>query len=155
MISLTRRPDNSQRQLRIYARGEPVRESDAVEAFTTTGPATPSSHEHGSSSPKADPHAVGAQIIVPAPTRRRVNYRRFRQECLHADIDRHISVEVEALSPGLLRSRLYDAIEDLVDDVRQCLGIWTRSCDTLRRKPKKATILHFPFKWSVRKGDGR
>ncbi|MGW8955895.1 hypothetical protein [Streptomyces sp. NPDC055709] len=46
-----------------------------------------------------------------------VNFKRHREECLREDIDPHTAVE--ALSPGLLRSRLSDAIEDLVDDVRQ------------------------------------
>jgi hypothetical protein len=46
-----------------------------------------------------------------------VNYKRYQQECLREGIDPHTAVEVEALSPGLLRSRLSDAIETLVDDV--------------------------------------
>jgi hypothetical protein len=50
---------------------------------------------------------------------RDVNYRRYREECLREGIDAHIAVEVEALAPGLLRSRLNGAIETLVDDVRQ------------------------------------
>ncbi|GAA1930466.1 hypothetical protein GCM10009753_75370 [Streptantibioticus ferralitis] len=48
-----------------------------------------------------------------------VNFRRYREECLREGIDPHIAVEVEALSPGLLRQRLDEAIEGLVDDVRQ------------------------------------
>ncbi|MFF3460540.1 hypothetical protein ACFYXH_40955 [Streptomyces sp. NPDC002730] len=48
-----------------------------------------------------------------------VNFKRYREECLREGIAPHTAVEVEALSPGLLRSRLSDAIEDLVDDVRQ------------------------------------
>ncbi|MFH8534771.1 hypothetical protein ACH4GE_41125 [Streptomyces tendae] len=34
-------------------------------------------------------------------------------------IDPHTAVEVEALQPGLLRKRLDETIEGLVDDVRQ------------------------------------
>ncbi|GAB2580532.1 hypothetical protein GCM10027168_11740 [Streptomyces capparidis] len=52
---------------------------------------------------------------------RDVNYKRYHEECLSEGIDPHIAIEVEALTPGLLRSRLNDAIEALVDDVRQ----WT------------------------------
>ncbi|MFJ9417851.1 hypothetical protein ACIRPT_27385 [Streptomyces sp. NPDC101227] len=50
---------------------------------------------------------------------RDVNFARYREECLREDIDPHVAVEVEALAPGLLRSRLNDAIEAMVDDVRQ------------------------------------
>ncbi|MGI8313457.1 hypothetical protein [Saccharopolyspora hattusasensis] len=50
---------------------------------------------------------------------RDVNYPRFREECQSEGLDPHIAVEVEALSPGLLRSRLDDALANLVDDVRQ------------------------------------
>ncbi len=46
-----------------------------------------------------------------------VNFKRYHQECRREGIDPHTAVEVEALSPGLLRSRLSDAIETLVDDV--------------------------------------
>lgn len=46
-----------------------------------------------------------------------VNFTRYQQECRREGIDPHTAVEVEALSPGLLRSRLSDAIETLVDDV--------------------------------------
>ncbi|MFB7865425.1 hypothetical protein [Streptomyces sp. NPDC056069] len=50
---------------------------------------------------------------------RDVNYARYREECLREGIDPNISVEVEALRPGLLRERLAAEIEGLVDDVRQ------------------------------------
>lgn len=50
---------------------------------------------------------------------RDVNFARFREECLIEGIDPHTAVEVEALSPDLLRERLEGAIEGLVDDVRQ------------------------------------
>ncbi|MEU8623060.1 hypothetical protein [Streptomyces sp. NPDC048623] len=50
---------------------------------------------------------------------RDVNYRRYREECLREGLDPHTAVEVEALSPGLLRQRLDETIEGLVDDVRQ------------------------------------
>ncbi|MCY0945671.1 hypothetical protein [Streptomyces antarcticus] len=50
---------------------------------------------------------------------RDVNFARYREECLREGIDPHISVEVEALRPGLLRERLAAEIEGLVDDVRQ------------------------------------
>ncbi|WP_063043740.1 hypothetical protein [Nocardia pseudovaccinii] len=50
---------------------------------------------------------------------RDVNYSRYRQECLSERIDPHNAVEIEALSPGLLRTRLSEAIESEVDDVRQ------------------------------------
>ncbi|MFF4755217.1 hypothetical protein ACWD5R_43560 [Streptomyces sp. NPDC002514] len=49
---------------------------------------------------------------------RDVNYRRYREECQAEGIDPRIAVEVEALTPGLLRQRLDAAIESLVDDVR-------------------------------------
>lgn len=58
------------------------------------------------------------ELIAHAPNTRDVNYPRYRQECQREGIDPHIAVEVEALSPGLLRSRLDEAIADLVDDVR-------------------------------------
>ncbi|WP_162890478.1 hypothetical protein [Streptomyces olivoreticuli] len=52
-------------------------------------------------------------------TTRDVNYRRCHEECLREGIDLHIAVEVDALTPGLLRTRLNYAIEALIDDVRQ------------------------------------
>ncbi|MFI9630827.1 hypothetical protein [Streptomyces sp. NPDC052042] len=48
-----------------------------------------------------------------------VNFARYREECLSEGIDPHTAVEVEALRPGLLRQRLDETIEGLVDDVRQ------------------------------------
>ncbi|MFD3422050.1 hypothetical protein [Streptomyces decoyicus] len=50
---------------------------------------------------------------------RDVNYRRYREECLREGTDPHTAVEVEALSPGLLRERLAAEIEGLVDDARR------------------------------------
>ncbi|MQS17646.1 hypothetical protein F7Q99_37025 [Streptomyces kaniharaensis] len=50
---------------------------------------------------------------------RDVNFARYREECLREDIDPNIAVEIEALRPGLLRQRLEEAIEGLVDDVHQ------------------------------------
>ncbi|MFF0133724.1 hypothetical protein ACFYTG_50190 [Streptomyces mirabilis] len=50
---------------------------------------------------------------------RDVNFARYREECLREGIDPHTAVEVEALRPGLLRQRLGDTIEGLIDDVRQ------------------------------------
>ncbi|MFD6465361.1 hypothetical protein [Streptomyces goshikiensis] len=50
---------------------------------------------------------------------RDVNYKRYQEECLHEGIDPRTAVEVEALRPGLLRQRLNEAIEELVDDVRR------------------------------------
>ncbi|MEU1447144.1 hypothetical protein [Streptomyces mirabilis] len=50
---------------------------------------------------------------------RDVNFARYREECLREGIDPHTAIEVEALRPGLLRQRLGDTIEGLVDDVRQ------------------------------------
>ncbi|MBZ3908491.1 MULTISPECIES: hypothetical protein [Streptomyces] len=46
-----------------------------------------------------------------------VNFRRYEHECRAEGIDPMGAVEVEALSPGLLRRRLSDAIEALIDDV--------------------------------------
>ncbi|MCO6008512.1 hypothetical protein NE236_26410 [Actinoallomurus purpureus] len=51
-------------------------------------------------------------------------------------IDPRIAVEVEALTPGLLRSRLNDAIETLVDDVRQW-NIQSRT-EEAERKPLRS-----------------
>ncbi len=48
-----------------------------------------------------------------------VNFARYREECMREGIDPHTAVGVEALRPGLLRQRLDEAIEGLVDDVRQ------------------------------------
>ncbi|MGY3677473.1 hypothetical protein [Streptomyces sp. TE33382] len=50
---------------------------------------------------------------------RDVNYARYREECLSEGLDPNISVEVEALRPGLLRERLSGEIEGLVDDIRR------------------------------------
>ncbi|MFB7865424.1 hypothetical protein [Streptomyces sp. NPDC056069] len=50
---------------------------------------------------------------------RDVNYARYREECLREGLDPTISVEVEALRPGLLRERLSEEIEGLVDDIRR------------------------------------
>ncbi|WP_216586582.1 hypothetical protein [Streptomyces brasiliscabiei] len=50
---------------------------------------------------------------------RDVNFARYREECLRERLDPHTAVEVEALRPGLLRQRLDETIEGLVDDVRQ------------------------------------
>ncbi|SEM76502.1 hypothetical protein [Streptacidiphilus jiangxiensis] len=50
---------------------------------------------------------------------RDVNYARYREECLREGIAPDTAVEVEALSPGLLRQRLDQQIEGLVDDVHQ------------------------------------
>ncbi|MFE7958649.1 hypothetical protein [Streptomyces sp. NPDC057413] len=60
-----------------------------------------------------------AQFTTHDVNTRDVNYKRYREECLSEGIDPHVAVEVEALTPGLLRSRLNDAIEALVDDVRK------------------------------------
>ncbi|MFH8476973.1 hypothetical protein [Streptomyces sp. NPDC018000] len=48
-----------------------------------------------------------------------VNFTRYSEECLREGIASHIAVEVEALRPWLLRRRLDEAIEGLVDDVRR------------------------------------
>lgn len=50
---------------------------------------------------------------------RDINFTRYREECLREGIDPHTAVKVEALRFGLLGQRLDDAIESLVDDVRQ------------------------------------
>ncbi|MFE6155848.1 hypothetical protein [Streptomyces sp. NPDC057889] len=50
---------------------------------------------------------------------RDVNFARYREECLRKSIKPRTAVEVEALRPGLLRQRLDETIEGLVDDVRQ------------------------------------
>ncbi|MFE9424193.1 hypothetical protein ACFYNO_14645 [Kitasatospora sp. NPDC006697] len=50
---------------------------------------------------------------------RDVNYARYREECLREGLDPNSSVEVEALRPGVLRDRLSQEIEGLVDDIRQ------------------------------------
>ncbi|WP_030230300.1 hypothetical protein [Streptomyces sp. NRRL S-350] len=47
------------------------------------------------------------------------NFKRFREECLHEGLDPYEAVEVEALSPGTLRTRLDAAIEQQVRDVHQ------------------------------------
>ncbi|MFD4525614.1 hypothetical protein ACFWP7_17140 [Streptomyces sp. NPDC058470] len=46
-----------------------------------------------------------------------VNFKRYEQECHAEGLDPMSAVEVEALDPGLLRGRLSDAIEALIDDV--------------------------------------
>lgn len=50
---------------------------------------------------------------------RDVNFARYREECLREGINPYTAVKVEALRPGLLRQRLNETIEGLVDDVRQ------------------------------------
>ncbi|WP_338930474.1 hypothetical protein WEB32_00965 [Streptomyces netropsis] len=47
------------------------------------------------------------------------DFKRFREECLREGLDPYSAVEVEALSPGVLRRRLDSAIEGLVQDVHQ------------------------------------
>ncbi|WP_327359598.1 hypothetical protein [Streptomyces sp. NBC_01304] len=49
-----------------------------------------------------------------------VNFTSYRQECLREGLDPNAAVEVEALSPALLRRRVSDAIEACIDDV----GAW-------------------------------
>ena len=61
------------------------------------------------------PTATGDTFIHGTP----INFARYREECLREGIDPHTAVEVEALRAGLLRQRLEEAVEGLVDDVRQ------------------------------------
>lgn len=67
-----------------------------------------------------------ARVLASVPGRltthdvnvRDVNFARYREECLREGIDPHTVVEVEALRTGLLRQRLDETIEGLVDDGR-------------------------------------
>ncbi|MFG2211014.1 hypothetical protein [Streptomyces sp. NPDC048638] len=67
-----------------------------------------------------------------------VNYKRYQQECLDEGIDPNSAVEVEALDPGLLRSRLSDAIEALVDDV----AAWSHLARAERAERELLDSLH-------------
>ncbi|MET9662742.1 hypothetical protein [Streptomyces sp. NPDC006510] len=63
--------------------------------------------------------AVPARLTTHDVNIRGINFTRYREECLREGIDPHTAVKVEALRFGLLGQRLDDAIESLVDDVRQ------------------------------------
>ncbi|MEU2621962.1 hypothetical protein ABZ642_28135 [Streptomyces sp. NPDC007157] len=58
---------------------------------------------------------------------RDVNFARYCEECLREGIDPHTAVEAEALRPGLLRQRLDETIEGLVDDVVRQWNIEART----------------------------
>ncbi|WP_307715782.1 hypothetical protein [Streptomyces sp. V4I23] len=69
--------------------------------------------------PCPGPGAVPGRLTTRDVNVRDVNFARYREECLREGIDPHTVVEGEALRTGLLRQRLDETIEGLVDDVRQ------------------------------------
>ncbi|GAA3033979.1 hypothetical protein GCM10020000_09100 [Streptomyces olivoverticillatus] len=81
---------------------------------------------------------------------RDVNYKRYRDECLREGLDPDVAVEVEALTPGLLRSRLNDAIEALVNDVRK----WNIEARTEEAERELLRSLHGTVKKIVRRTTG-
>jgi hypothetical protein len=79
-----------------------------------------------------------------------VNFKRYEQECLAEGLDPSSAVEVEALSPGLLRSRLSNAIEALIDDV----AAWNQLARAEQAERELLDTLHTRVSEALRQESG-